>query len=55
MPWGRSPGGSWDEGSFQSIDGCDVGPVAKSDVAEVLYHYLNDDGRWDGNEVACKP
>jgi len=51
MPFNRSPGGSWSEGSFVSLDGADVGPVAEADVAEVIYHWNSGD-EWDGDEVA---
>lgn len=56
MPWSESPGadeygGGWSGGGFVSLDRTEVGPVSKSDVAEIIHYYQSPDN-WDGNEIA---
>lgn len=51
MPWGKSPGGSWTEGDFVSVDGAETGPVAEEDMDELLY-FGTTGADWDGKEAA---
>lgn len=50
LPWGETPDGNRWHGRLVSIAGTPVGPITKTDVVQVLYHYADPDD-WDGHEV----